>query len=78
MWFNFIKNYSPQSHRGTEKTFTFVIPAQAGIHFIKLFKVAGFRVKHGMTRFKVFSVPLCLCGEAFELFAVFKVRASQP
>ena len=78
MWFNYLKSDSPQRHRDIEKTYTFVIPAQAGIHFKKSFEVTGFRVKHGMTRFKIFSVPLCLCGEAFELFAVFKVKASQP
>jgi hypothetical protein len=90
MWFNFIKNDSPQRHRGTEKTLTFVIPAydfasasalskseypcgaKAGIQFDFFTMDSRFR---GNDETGVTSVPLCLCGEVFELIAAFKVKA---
>jgi hypothetical protein len=90
MWFNFIKNDSPQRHGGTEKTVppsfphttlqvlqhlanrsTLVVRRRESILTLKDY-LKWIPAKASMTKVMVFSVPLCLCGEAFEY------KASQP
>ena len=75
-----LKNYSPQRHRGTEKSLE-QFPPHVGVGLGWGCNLGNFDIKvnhsppsqpspfegEGESMLKVFSVPLCLCGEGFGL-----------
>ena len=66
-----LKNYSPQRHRGTEKSLEQFPPHLGGGLFVGAQFIARTSQPYpfegeGESMLKVFSVPLCLCGEGFK------------